>query len=51
MLCACSEPASETDEAGPAARVVTLAPNLAELVFAVGAGDQLVGVSAWSDYP
>jgi iron complex transport system substrate-binding protein len=51
LLCACSEPASETDEDGPAARVVTLAPNLAELVFAVGAGDQLVGVSAWSDYP
>ena len=51
FLSACSEPASETDEAGSAARVVTLAPNLAELVFAVGAGDQLVGVSAWSDYP
>ena len=50
-LCACSEPANETEDAGSAARVVTLAPNLAELVFAVGAGDQLVGVSAWSDYP
>ena len=51
LLCGCSERASENDEAGTAARVVTLAPNLAELVFAVGAGDQLVGVSAWSDYP
>ena len=51
FLSACSEPTSETDEAESAARVVTLAPNLAELVFAVGAGDQLVGVSAWSDYP
>jgi iron complex transport system substrate-binding protein len=30
---------------------VTLAPNLTELVFAVGAGARLVGVSAWSDYP
>lgn len=30
---------------------MTLAPNLAELVYAVGAGEQLVGVSAWSDYP
>jgi iron complex transport system substrate-binding protein len=30
---------------------VTLAPGLTELVFAVGAGDQLVGVSAWSDFP
>ena len=32
-------------------RIVTLAPNLAELVFAAGAGDALVGVSAYSDYP
>jgi iron complex transport system substrate-binding protein len=34
-----------------ASRVVTLAPNLAELVFAAGAGASLVGVSAYSDYP
>jgi iron complex transport system substrate-binding protein len=34
-----------------AERVVTLAPNLAELVCAVGACDTLVGVSAYSDYP
>ncbi len=32
-------------------RVVSLAPHLAELVFAAGAGDSLVGVSAYSDYP
>jgi iron complex transport system substrate-binding protein len=32
-------------------RIVTLAPHLAELVFAAGAGDFLVGVSAYSDYP
>lgn len=38
---------------GPAAhsRVVTLAPNLTELVFAAGAGEYLVGVSAYSNYP
>jgi len=51
VLCACSKPATGTDSAGPAVRVVTFAPNLAEIMFAVGAGDQLVGVSAWSDYP
>ena len=34
-----------------ASRIVTLAPNLAELVYAAGAGDVLVGVSAYSDYP
>ncbi len=32
-------------------RVVALAPNLTEIVFAVGAGGRLVGVSDYSDYP
>ena len=32
-------------------RVATLAPHLTELVFAAGAGDKLVGVSAYSDHP
>ena len=32
-------------------RLVTLSPHLAELVFAVGAGDMLVGVSEYTDYP
>lgn len=35
----------------PATRVVSLAPFIAELVFAVGAGDRLVAVSEYSDYP
>jgi iron complex transport system substrate-binding protein len=35
----------------PAQRIVTLAPFLTELVFAAGAGDRVVGVSAFSDYP
>jgi iron complex transport system substrate-binding protein len=34
-----------------AGRIVTLAPHLAELVYAAGAGSQLVGVVAFSDYP
>ncbi len=32
-------------------RIVTLAPHLAELVFAVGAGDLVVGVSAYTNHP
>ncbi len=32
-------------------RIVALAPNLTEIVFALGAGGRLVGVSTRSDYP
>jgi iron complex transport system substrate-binding protein len=30
---------------------VSVAPNLTEMLFAAGAADQVVAVSAWSDYP
>ncbi|MEX0880647.1 MAG: helical backbone metal receptor [Thermoanaerobaculia bacterium] len=45
-----SEPPSASPSGAPR-RVVTLAPNLTEIVFALGAGDRLVGVSEFSDYP
>ncbi len=51
LLGACSKPESEPEPVGTAARVVTFAPHLAEMMFAVGAGEALVGVSAWSDFP
>ncbi|MBW4978055.1 cobalamin-binding protein [Marinobacter adhaerens] len=37
--------------AEPAQRVVSLSPGATELLFSAGAGDRLVAVSAWSDYP
>lgn len=37
--------------AGPAQRIVALAPSLAELAFAAGAGGRLVGVARFSDFP
>jgi len=47
-----------TDDAGrrvtlaaPARRVVSLLPSFTEVLFAVGAGDRLVGRTAWCDYP
>lgn len=36
---------------GEARRIVSLAPSLTETVFALGAGERLVGVSAYCDYP
>lgn len=36
---------------GPAARIVTLSPHLTELAYAAGAGDKLVAVARYSDYP
>ena len=35
----------------PAHRIVALAPSIAELAYAAGAGGRLVGVARFSDYP
>ena len=51
VVVACSEKQVSQPESSSAQRIVSLAPNLTELVYTVGAGEQLVGVSAWSDYP
>ncbi|NEX61519.1 cobalamin-binding protein [Noviherbaspirillum galbum] len=36
---------------GPARRIVSLAPHTTEMLFAAGAGAQVVGVTEFSDYP
>ena len=35
----------------PATRIVSLSPATTELLFAIGAGDRLVGRTRWCDYP
>ncbi len=35
----------------PPARIITMAPNLTEIVFSLGVGERLVAVSEYSDYP
>lgn len=49
---------SVTDDTGrlislaqPARRIVTLSPHATELVYAAGAGDRLVAVASYSDWP
>ena len=49
MLAACGGPASVGE--GAPARIVSLAPTATETLFALGAGDLVVGRSAYCDYP
>ena len=39
------------DLQAPARHIVSLAPNITELLFAAGAGERVVGTSEFSDYP
>ena len=57
-VAALAQPISIDDDRGkqvvlaaPAQRIVALAPSLAELAFAAGAGGRLVGVARFSDFP
>ncbi len=47
LFCAGAVLAEET----PERRLVSLAPHITELLFAVGAGEDIVGVVSYSDYP
>ncbi len=62
VLVACGRPPSHAgpivDDGGtpvflpaPPRRIVSLIPATTELVFALGAGDRLVGRTTWCDYP
>jgi len=51
VVVACAENEAPPPATTSAQRIVSLAPNLTELVYTVGAGKQLVAVSAWSDFP
>lgn len=51
LLPGCQRVTESADDVPEPRRIVTLAPHLAELAYAAGAGDLLVGVSAYSDFP
>ncbi len=66
VLTACSPTASQTSAAnitlkdgmarevklsGPAQKIISLAPSNTELIYAIGAGAQMVGRDEFSDYP
>jgi len=61
LLIACSPIFAEvsvTDDLGnlvqlpkPAKRIISLAPHLTEILFGIGAGNRIVGVTEFSNYP
>lgn len=48
LACAAYPPSSS---AGAKMRIVSLAPSTTEILFALGAGDEVIGVSRFCDYP
>ncbi|MDZ7811284.1 MAG: hypothetical protein U5L11_16150 [Arhodomonas sp.] len=39
------------DLPGPADRIISLAPHATEMLFAIGAGERIVGTVSYSDHP
>src|SRR6266487_5412897 len=50
ILCGCHSTARRPD-GPPAHRLVSLLPSFTEILFAIGAGDRVVGRTQWCDYP
>jgi iron complex transport system substrate-binding protein len=42
---------AEVRLSGPAKRIISLAPNITEVLFHIGAGEQIVGADEYSNYP
>jgi len=60
LLCGANPSGSRVEAGGPqrsapqpksAGRIVSLVPNVTEMLFAIGAGAQVVGVSTYDDFP
>lgn len=50
-ICAIDDRSREVCLESPATRIATLSPGATELVYAAGAGEKVVAVVAYSDYP
>ncbi len=51
LLCGCGKPAQPATLGQPPERIISLAPNITETVFALGLGDKLVGATTYCTYP
>ena len=50
-ICVVDDTERELCLAAPAERIVALSPSVTEMLFAAGAGERVVGVVSFSDYP
>jgi ABC-type Fe3+-hydroxamate transport system substrate-binding protein len=50
-VCCCACAPVPPARVGVATRIVSLSPAFTELLFAIGAGDRVVGRTRWGDYP
>jgi iron complex transport system substrate-binding protein len=51
FILSCNKQDGQTAVNNIPARVVSLAPSLTEMMFAIGEGDRVVGVTSYCDYP
>lgn len=50
-LMAADAPDQAARPGAPAQRIIALAPHIVELLFAIGAGDRIIGTTSYADYP
>jgi iron complex transport system substrate-binding protein len=51
LILVLSGSASATDHPSPPGRIISLAPSTTEILFALGLGDNIVGVTSFCDFP
>ncbi|MEN8261767.1 MAG: helical backbone metal receptor [Pseudomonadota bacterium] len=51
LLCGCGKPSHPVASDRPVERIISLAPNITETLYALGLGDKLVGATTHCTYP